>query len=111
MRDRLSPRAQLRQFRDHLPALVEVAQALPPLMKVAVQRLQDGTLHIGAQPEDIERLREEIRASERRRSKTAIASMLGLGGLLWLGLGLDPPWLTTVLIIASAVFYWRSRRH
>ncbi|MEY3138254.1 MAG: hypothetical protein RL580_1986, partial [Pseudomonadota bacterium] len=37
MRDRLSPRAQLRQFRDHLPALVEVAQALPPLMKVAVQ--------------------------------------------------------------------------
>ncbi|MFM8518679.1 MAG: AarF/UbiB family protein, partial [Nevskiaceae bacterium] len=110
MRDRLSPRAQLRQFRDHLPALVEVAQALPPLMKVAVQKLQDGRLHIGAQPEDIERLREEIRASERRRSKTSVASVLGLGGLLWLGLGLDPPWLTTVLIVGSVFLYWRSRR-
>ena len=110
MRDRLSPRAQLRQFRDHLPALVEVAQALPPLMKVAVQKLQDGKLHIGAQPEDIERLREEIRASERRRSRASIASALGLAGLLWLGLGLEPAWLTTILFIGSALFYWRSRR-
>jgi ubiquinone biosynthesis protein len=110
MRDRLSPRAQLRQFRDHLPALVEVAQALPPLMKVAVQKLQDGKLHIGAQPEDIERLREEIRASERRRSRTSIASALGLAGLLWLGLSLEPAWLTTILFIVAAVFYWRGRR-
>ncbi|NCW20323.1 MAG: ubiquinone biosynthesis regulatory protein kinase UbiB, partial [Gammaproteobacteria bacterium] len=65
MRDRLSVRTQLKQFRDHLPALVEVAHALPPLLKVAVQKAQDGKLHIGVQPEDIERLRQEIRAGER----------------------------------------------
>ena len=110
MRDRLSPRAQLRQFRDHLPALVEVAQALPPLMKVAVQRLQDGTLHIGAQPEDIERLRKEIRASEKRRNATLMAITLALGGFLWLDPESVASGLAPLLLIAAALVYWRGRR-
>jgi ubiquinone biosynthesis protein len=110
MRDRLSPRAQLRQFRDHLPALVEVVQALPPLMKVAVQRLQDGTLHIGAQPEDIERLRKEIRASEKRRNATLMAITLALGGFLWLDPESVASGLAPLLLIAAALVYWRGRR-
>ena len=110
MRDRLSPRAQLRQFRDHLPALVEVVQALPPLMKVAVQRLQDGALHIGAQPEDIERLRKEIRASEKRRNATLMAITLALGGFLWLDPESVASGLAPLLLIAAALVYWRGRR-
>jgi hypothetical protein len=38
--------------------MIEVTQALPPLLKVAVQKWQDGKLHIGVQPEDIEKLRQ-----------------------------------------------------
>ena len=110
MRDRLSPRAQLRQLRDHLPAMIEVTQALPPLLKVAVQKWQDGKLHIGVQPEDIEKLRQEIRASEKRRNATLIASMLGFTSLLWFGLELWPAGLGPLLLIAAVVVPWVGGR-
>jgi len=110
MRDRLSVRTQLKHFRDHLPALVEVAHALPPLLKVAVQKAQDGKLHIGVQPEDIERLRLEIRAGERRRNASLIASVLGLGGILWLDPGPVVSGLAPLLIIAAIVTYIVGRR-
>ncbi len=110
MRDRLSVRTQLKHFRDHLPALVEVAHALPPLLKVAVQKAQDGKLHIGVQPEDIERLRLEIRAGERRRNATLVASVLGLGGILWLDPGPVISGLAPLLIIAAIVTYFIGRR-
>jgi ubiquinone biosynthesis protein len=110
MRDRLSVRTQLKHFRDHLPALVEVAHALPPLLKVAVQKAQDGKLHIGVQPEDIERLRLEIRAGERRRNTTLIASVLGLGGILWLDPGPVISGLAPLLIIAAIVTFIIGRR-
>jgi len=110
MRARLSLRTQLKQFRSHLPAIVEVAQALPPLLKVAVQKAQDGKLHIGAQPEDIERLRREIRDSERRRNATLVASVLALSGILWLDPGPVMSGLGPLLIIAAIVVYWRGRR-
>ncbi|MFM2109660.1 MAG: ubiquinone biosynthesis regulatory protein kinase UbiB [Gammaproteobacteria bacterium] len=110
MRDRLSVRTQLKQFRDHLPALVEVAHALPPLLKVAVQKAQDGKLHIGVQPEDIERLRQEIRAGERRRNSTLVGTGLGAVGLLWIGLELAPLGSGWLLLLVSAVVLWRARR-
>jgi ubiquinone biosynthesis protein len=110
MRDRLSVRTQLKHLRDHLPALVEVAHALPPLLKVAVQKAQDGKLHIGVQPEDIERLRLEIRAGERRRNTTLVASVLGLGGILWLDPGPVVSGLAPLLIIAAIVTYLVGRR-
>jgi len=110
MRDRLSVRTQIKHFRDHLPALVEVAHALPPLLKVAVQKAQDGKLHIGVQPEDIERLRLEIRAGERRRNATLAASVLGLGGILWLDPGPVISGLAPLLIIAAIVTYFIGRR-
>jgi len=110
MRDRLSPRAQLRQLRDHLPAMIEVTQALPPLLKVAVQKWQDGKLHIGGQPEDIEKLRQEIRASEKRRNATLVASMLGFTSLLWFGLELWPAGLGPLLLIAAVVVLWVGGR-
>jgi ubiquinone biosynthesis protein len=110
MRERLSPRTQLKMFRNHLPALVEVVQALPPLMKVAVQKAQDGKLHIGVQPEDIERLREEIRSSERRRNATLVATVLGLSGLLLLDPGPAMTGLAPLIIVAAFIIYWRGRR-
>ena len=110
MRDRLSPRAQLRQLRDHLPAMIEVTQALPPLLKVAVQKWQDGKLHIGVQPEDIEKLRQEIRAGEKRRNATLVATMLGFTSLLWFGLELWPAGLGPLLLIAAVVVLWVGSR-
>jgi len=72
--------------------------------------LQDGTLHIGAQPEDIERLRKEIRASEKRRNATLMAITLALGGFLWLDPESVASGLAPLLLIAAALVYWRGRR-
>jgi UPF0716 family protein affecting phage T7 exclusion len=77
---------------------------------VAVQKAQDGKLHIGVQPEDIERLRLEIRAGERRRNATLAASVLGLGGILWLDPGPVISGLAHLLIIAAIVTYFIGRR-
>jgi hypothetical protein len=77
---------------------------------VAVQKAQDGKLHIGVQPEDIERLRLEIRAGERRRNATLAASVLGLGGILWLDPGPVISGLAPLLIIAAIVTYFIGRR-
>jgi len=110
MRDRLSPRTQFRQARRHLPALLEVAQALPPLLKVAVQKAQDGKLHIGVQPADLERLRQDIREGERRRNATLLAGVLALSGFLWLDADAATPWLAPLLIGAAVLVYWRGRR-
>jgi len=110
MRDRLSVRAQLKHFRDHLPALVEVAHALPPLLKVMIQRAQDGKLHIGVQPEDIERLRQEIRAGERRRNITLVMSVLALGGILLLKPNPIISGLAPLLIVTAIIGYIIGRR-
>ena len=110
MRDRLSVRTQLKHFRDHLPAMIEVAHALPPLMKVAVQKLQDGKLHIGVQPQDIEALRREIRSAERRRNATIIGSMLSFTGLLWFGFELWPPVLGPLMLLSGLLVLWLGRR-
>ena len=75
-----------------------------------MKKVQDGKLHIGAQSADIERLREEIRAGERRRNATLVASALALGGILWLDPGPVASALAPLLLVAAAIVYWRGRR-
>lgn len=110
MRERTSFKWQWQRAREHLPALIEVAHALPPLLKVAVQKAQDGRLHIGVQPEDIEQLRAELRAGERRRNATVVGTALGFAGLMWWGFELMPGVLGLLLLVSSVLVLWRGRR-
>jgi hypothetical protein len=57
-----------------------------------------------------EHLREEIRASARRRDATIVAATTLLGGLVWLAIGISP-WPGVVLCAAGLVGTVVARRN
>jgi ferric-dicitrate binding protein FerR (iron transport regulator) len=67
-------------------------RALPPLVKGAVQRAQDGTLRLQVDTPGVESLKATIRESNRRRDAVTVGSVILLGGLVWLGVGHNPEW-------------------
>ena len=89
-RERMSPRSLLRDLRRGLPDVLEVLKALPALSRAAVERAQDGVpapAHADATTPD------------RRRERLLAATALLLGGILWLGLRVEPQWLGGVLAV------------
>jgi ubiquinone biosynthesis protein len=92
MRQRMSPRAVLREFKRGLPDVVEVGKALPSIAKRLVERSQDRDFRLPIDTRAIEALRVEIAAGNRRRDRLLLAGLLLLGGIFWLGLGLQPAW-------------------
>jgi len=58
----------------------------------AVQRAQDGRLRLAVEAPEINSLRNEIKRTNRRRDKVTIASVVLLGGIVWLALAREPAW-------------------
>ena len=110
MRERIGPKALLRDLRVNLPELVAGFRTLPPLVKGALQRAHDGTLRLPVESPDYAALQREIRAGNRRRDAVTIGSAILLGGLVWLGVARDPAWpgaLLTALGAAWLALAWR----
>ncbi|HEY2417563.1 MAG TPA: ubiquinone biosynthesis regulatory protein kinase UbiB [Steroidobacteraceae bacterium] len=97
MRDRVSPRNLLRELRRGWPDALEILKALPPLTKRLVERAQDGNLSMSVDSQQLDRLRREWSAQQRRSDRIAIGGVVMLGGILWLGLRLHPHLLGIVL--------------
>jgi len=111
MRERLSVRQVLKDLRRQLPELIEVARAMPTLLKGAVQRSRGGRLRVDITSAELETLREEIRRGERHRSIMPIGTAILFAGLLWLGVdGFRnwAGWIFSVLGVAWIVFAWRK---
>jgi ubiquinone biosynthesis protein len=92
VREKMSGRAILQNARAQLPEILTSLQTLAPLVRSAVQRAQDGRLRLAVEAPEINALRSEIRRTNRRRDKVTIASVVLLGGIVWLALGHDPQW-------------------
>jgi ubiquinone biosynthesis protein len=92
MKERTSIRSILRSFKNQLPELIEASKALPPLIRGAIHRAQDGTLRLGIEAREIESLKLAMRESAGRRNAVTIGSAILLGGLVWLGVGQQAPW-------------------
>jgi ubiquinone biosynthesis protein len=92
MRERLSGKNVVDSLRVQLPELIDAVRALPPLLRGAVQRAQDGKLRLGIDAPEIHDLRREIAANQHRRDSLTIAGFLLLGGIVWLALERDPAW-------------------
>ena len=92
VRQKMSGRAILENARAQLPEILTSLQTLAPLVRSAVQRAQDGRLRLAVEAPEINALRSEIRRTNRRRDKVTIASVVLLGGIVWLALGHDPLW-------------------
>jgi N-acyl-D-glutamate deacylase len=92
VREKMSGRAILENARAQLPEILTSLQTLAPLVRSAVQRAQDGRLRLAVEAPEINALRNEIRRTNRRRDKVTIASVVLLGGIVWMALGREPPW-------------------
>jgi len=92
VREKMSGRALLENARAQLPEILSSLQSLTPLVRSAVQRAQDGRLRLAVEAPEINALRNEIRRTNRRRDKVTIASVVLLGGIVWLALAREPLW-------------------
>ncbi|MGB5105046.1 MAG: ubiquinone biosynthesis regulatory protein kinase UbiB [Steroidobacteraceae bacterium] len=88
--DRLSGRTLARQLRRQLPDVSEAFRMLPQILQQAVQQASEGKFRLKVEQGGIDELRQEIRASARRRDATIVAAATLLGGIVWLALGASP---------------------
>jgi len=102
-RERMSPRTLLRDLRRGLPDVLEVLKSWPALARAAIERAQPDA----AGPMDKQRAPELAAAAaaaataaisgDRRREQFTVAATILIGGLLWLGLRIEPQWPGTLL--------------
>src|SRR6187399_440242 len=92
VREKMSGRAIIENARTQLPEILASLQTLAPLVRSAVQRAQDGRLRLAVEAPEINALRNEIKRTNRRRDKVTIASVVLLGGIVWLALAREPAW-------------------
>jgi ubiquinone biosynthesis protein len=108
MQDRISGAAMIGNLRKEFPEILEAARALPPLLRGAVQRAQDGKLRLQVESRhldaNIESLRRSIEASDRRRNRVTVAAVLLGGGLLWMAVGQSPDWIGWTLTGVGAIW-------
>jgi ubiquinone biosynthesis protein len=88
--DRLSGRTLAQQLRRQLPDVSEAFRMLPQVLQQAVQQASEGKFRLKVEQGGIDELRQEIRASARKRDATIVAAATLLGGLVWLALGAAP---------------------
>jgi ubiquinone biosynthesis protein len=104
VREKMSGRAILENARAQLPEILTSLQTLAPLVRSAVQRAQDGRLRLAVEAPEINALRGEIKRTNRRRDRVTIASVVLLGGIVWLALGRDPQWAGWSMVGAGAAW-------
>ena len=106
-RERIGPRAILRELRRGLPDVLEVMKALPTLAKGAIERVQQGARRATVQPTSAPATASatpspaQSPGNARRDLLIASAALLP-GGVLWLGLQVAPQW-PGVLFAAAGV--------
>lgn len=107
MRERMSPRALLKQARAQLPDTVEALKQLPQLFHTAVREAADGRFSLAVQNAGIEELRRELRHSALRRDVALAAAVLWLSGFIWLTAAAHYHWLGWLQLAgAFAAFVW-----
>jgi ubiquinone biosynthesis protein len=107
MRERVSPRAVLRELRRGFPDALDVLKALPPLARRAVEQAQDGQLRVPVDMRALDELRTALIEQSRRSDRILIGAVLLLGAVLWFGLGLYPRWFGAA-VGAAGLIAWIS---
>ncbi len=108
-RERIGPRALLRDLRRGLPDVLEVLTAWPALARAAIERARADAADpayaqapqhaaTAAATAAAAAMAAAAAASDaRRREHFAVAATILVGGLLWLGLRIEPQWPGTLL--------------
>ena len=112
MRERVSPRTIWRGLRRQLPDILEIARLSTPLLKQLVEQAQAGALRLPVSSEAIEAFRRESARDNRRRDRLAIAGLLLLAGVLYLGAAISPAlpgWLLALAGLTGFGWAWWRR--
>jgi ubiquinone biosynthesis protein len=110
MRERISPLSMLKRLHAHSPEISEAMNVLPELLHRATQLAADGKFNLPVRDETSLQMREELRASARRRDYAILSAALILGGTVWFTLARDPLWPGAVSFAAGLLMFWRTRR-
>src|SRR5262245_38539276 len=110
VREKMSGRTLLENARTQIPEILSSLQTLAPLVRSAVQRAQDGRLRLAVEAPEINALRNELRRANRRRDKVTIASVVLLGGVVWLALMREPLWVGWALAGVGAAWLLTALR-
>src|SRR5580658_6852522 len=84
MRERMSPRAVVKQLRAQLPDTVEALKKLPQIFQTAVREASEGRLRLTVEHSGMLELRRELKDSDTRRDIALAAGVLWLSGSVWL---------------------------
>jgi len=112
MRERLSPRNVLQEIRRGWPDALEILKALPPLAKRMVERAQDGRLLLPVDLQPVDRLRLQSAEQRDRTDSIIVGAALMLGGVLWLGMRLNPKWVGIAAAVSGLALWlaiWVSK--
>ena len=112
MRERIGPRALLRQLKDQWPDTVEALKKLPQLFQTAVREASEGRLRLSVEQPGILELRRELQYSTMRRDLALAAGVLWLSGSVWLAAAQQFRWVGWLQLAAAVVtfFWYRSVR-
>jgi ubiquinone biosynthesis protein len=106
MRERVSGRAIMERLRTQLPDLAEAAKTLPQLVQGVIQQAAEGRLRMQVETPGLEELKRTVRETNSRRDAVTVASVLLLGGIVWLAVGHNPSWPGWTLSIAGALWLY-----
>ena len=67
MQDRFSARSVLQSMQRQIPDVIDTLRALPPLLRVAAQRAEDGRLRLGIESQELEELKRTVQATHTQR--------------------------------------------
>ena len=112
MRERMSPRAVVKQLRAQLPDTVEALKKLPQIFQTAVREASEGRLRLTVEHSGMLELRRELRDSDMRRDIALAAGVLWLSGSVWLTAAQHYRWLGGLQMAAAVVSlaWYRSLR-
>jgi ubiquinone biosynthesis protein len=108
MRERASPRTVIGTLREHWPDVAEALKVLPVIARRAIRRAYDGELVVRTESESLEKLRAELRRQRRRSDAVIAASVVFLGGIVWIALATQPAWIGWTL--GAGGFGWLLNR-
>ncbi len=101
MRDRLNPLRVLKEWRKQLPDLGEAIRTVPTFIQQVLMQMAEGRYKVPVHTPDVAQLREEIRASGKRRDQTILASALLFMGVTWFAVVIEPVWPGVVCVGAD----------
>jgi ubiquinone biosynthesis protein len=109
MRQRLGPIATLERVRAHMPSLAETLPALATQMLRKLER-GDSLGGQGLDRDDFARLREDLRAGQRRTALMIAGSTLILGAVILVATTTTYPLTASLLGAIGLLVWWRAAR-